>query len=180
MIEYFLIVPFIAVLLTFAYAAYLDFKTNIIPFKTWFPMIIISLPFAALWYHDNFLYSKEVFFILIATLTFICGIIYILSLLKLMGGADAMGLIFLAICLPTFITTPIIGNTGYGIFMVAILINAMILGAVMIPILITTRSDDDGNRIPGIPFIVPVFFSIIVSSIFGDLMTMIIRVMFPS
>lgn len=180
MIEYTLIIPFIAVLTTFAYAAYLDFKTNIIPFKTWFPMIIISLPFSVFWYYNNFLYSNQVFFILIATLTFICGIIYILSLLKFMGGADAMGLIFLAICLPTFVMTPIIGHTGYGIFMVGVLINAVVLGVVMIPLLVTARTDDEGNRIPGIPFIVPIFFSIIVSTVFGDLLTMIVRVLFPS
>jgi preflagellin peptidase FlaK len=180
MIEYTLIVPLIAVLATFAYAAYLDFKTNIIPFKTWFPMIIISMPFSIFWYYNNFLYSQQVFFILIATLTLICGAIYIISLLKLMGGADAMGLIFLAICLPTFVTTPIIGEAGYGIFMIAVIVNAMVMGAIMIPLLVTTRTDDDGNRIPGIPFIVPVFFSIIVSTVFGDLLTMIMRVMFPT
>jgi hypothetical protein len=175
MIEYALIVPLVAVVLTFGYAAYLDFRTNIIPFNTWFPMLIVSIPFSLYWYYQNYLYSPEVFFILTATVGLLCGIFFLISLFKLMGGADAMGLIFLTVCIPTFVFTPLIGNVGYGIFAVSVCINAIILGVVLIPLLQTVRNDE-GEYSTGIPFMVPVFFGIVVSLVFGDLITMVLRI----
>lgn len=179
MIDNILIVPAFLVLITFAYAAYYDFRFHQVSFSLWFPMLIGSIPFILYWYFNLHRTYPDIFFLTVPIILILCTIYYLLGRFHAMGGADVMGLIFLTVCLPSYPITPIIGNTGHEIFPLSVAINSVILGLILIPVLYTFKDDDQETSDRGIPFMVPIFGAILTAIIFGDFMVMIFKFLNP-
>jgi len=125
----------IITLLTFGYAAYCDIKTRIIPFETWYPLILVSSVFTIMSLTPDFL---------IFAIT-ICSF-YTIAYFKFIGGADAWAVI----CLILFFIMPL--KIPFIEFCI-ILIGALAFGAIIcILSMIQKRSWD--AKIPFIPSIV--------------------------
>lgn len=122
-------------LLTFGYAAYLDLKTRIIPFQTWYPLILISsVPTILSLNNTDLLFWAS-----------IVASFYMVGYMRLMGGADVWGIIFLVLFFIIPLNIPVI---EFGI----IIIGALVFGAVIsIFEMIKKRSWD--VKIPFIPSI---------------------------
>jgi hypothetical protein len=145
-------------------------------------MVIISSPFVGMWYYTFFTELQDVFFMFFALLILICGLFYTVGRFKLLGGGDAIGLIFMSICLPGHPFSPLVGEMGVGVFPIAVIINSCVFGLIMFPFISSIDANVDSEETQTkkrrvIPFMIPVFFSIIFSLIFGDIFTVVTTMM---
>lgn len=175
--DYLLLIPTLAVVITFVVAAYYDMKNRSIPFRIWFAMVVISTPFIAAWYWSMWTSDKEIFYISLSTIVLLCGIFYFLGRLKFVGGADAMGMIFLTICLPGYAVEPLTGVPAYGLFPISALVNTLFFAVILLPIFILMNSVDDEKV--GIPFVVPMALGIVTALIVGDIATLLLLFFLP-
>lgn len=171
-IDYYLLVPAIAVIITFVHNAIQDLRYRRVKFEYWMPMVVVSIPFIAIWYFNMFMNMRDIFFMIFGVIVLICGIFYICGRIGIIGGADSIGIICLFVCLPAFPFTPISGESSYGIFPIAVLINAVVMGLILTPFLLTIDIDEDGVERRGIPYIVPLCIAVIMSLFIGDIITM--------
>jgi preflagellin peptidase FlaK len=144
----FLIVPALAIAATLCYASVRDIRERRVPFRTWYPMLVVGLPFTALFYGlllaggDHF----PVLYFLTMTLLF-SVLFYLFARFGLFGGADAWALIFIAALIPAFPVIPLLGLPPLGFFPFSVLINAVLLNLVT-PIGIFFFNVKAGHRAP--------------------------------
>ena len=120
-----------AIALTLLYASVLDLRERRVPFKTWYPMLLITLPMAVLTYNE--LFSESVRFAsgLIILSAMLCIFYYFGSAyLHLFGGADAWAMIFITACIPLFPVEPYAGYPIIPFFPLSVILNAVILNLV--------------------------------------------------
>ncbi|HNS82361.1 MAG TPA: A24 family peptidase C-terminal domain-containing protein [Methanolinea sp.] len=137
-----------AVLCTFLYASCRDLKERRVPFRTWYPMLAVTLPMAA-WFYASFLIMGEwtipAYFL---ALTAIFAVVfYLFAWLNLFGGADAWALIFLSVSIPAFPIEPLSGYPPAGFFPFAVLVNALLLN-LLTPLLLGLQNLLRGQRAP--------------------------------
>jgi preflagellin peptidase FlaK len=85
--------------------------------------------------------------LVIVLLSVFCGVFYIFGRLNLFGGADAWALIFIAVCVPVFPFTPLLGSSPLGFLAFSVLINALLLN-LLTPVGIFLINVIRGNRAP--------------------------------
>jgi len=143
-----LIVPVLAVGVTYCYASVLDLRERRVPFRTWYPMLAVGLPFTALFYILLIAEGdlRAPLFFLILTLLF-STIFYLFARFGLFGGADAWALIFLAVLIPAFPVVPLAGVPSLAYFPFAVLVNAVLLNLVT-PLGIFIFNLKEGNAAP--------------------------------
>jgi preflagellin peptidase FlaK len=143
-----LIVPVLAVGVTYCYASILDLKERRVPFRTWYPMLAVGIPFTALFYILLFMNGdvRASLFFLVMTVLF-SFFFYLFARFHLFGGADAWALIFLAVLVPAFPVVPLLGIPPLGSFPFSVLVNAVVLNLVT-PIGIFFFNLREGNKAP--------------------------------
>jgi len=126
-----MLVSSLAVLATLCYASVLDIKDRRVPFRTWYPMLVIGIPAAAYFYLTLGLLGR---WGLVAGYLALCGIFslmfYLFAVKNLFGGADAWALIFISACIPFFPLEPYFGYPPMGFLPFSVLTNAVILNLV--------------------------------------------------
>jgi preflagellin peptidase FlaK len=144
----FLIIPALAAGATLGYASVLDVRERRVPFRTWYPMLVIGVPFTALFY--GLLVFQEdpgiAFSFLALTLIF-SFIFYLFARFGLFGGADAWALIFIAILIPAFPFIPLLGLPPLAFFPFSVLINAVVLN-LFVPLGIFAFNVKNGSSAP--------------------------------
>jgi preflagellin peptidase FlaK len=85
--------------------------------------------------------------LVVLLLAVFCGVFYIFGRMHLFGGADAWALIFIAVCVPVFPFTPLLGASPLGFLAFSVLINALLLNLAA-PIVIFLINIIGGNRAP--------------------------------
>ncbi len=88
-----------SILVTLAYASYRDIKYRDIPEVTWVPAIIISIILNVLSSRYDFLHTALSMFPVL--------IVFVMSLLGMIGGADFLALLMIALAHPQFLIFPI-------------------------------------------------------------------------
>lgn len=146
MISY-LVIPFLAVALTFLYGSFLDIRDRRVPFRTWYPMILISIPFTGYAYYLLLLGDLSWFLIIALTTLVFSVMMYAIAYFGLFGGADAWGLIFIALLIPLFPLEPLLGYPPLPIFAFSVLANALILN-LFIPVFLLLYNLIKGNKAP--------------------------------
>jgi len=143
-----LMVSSVAVVVTLLYASLLDIRDRRVPFRTWYPMLAISLPMVA-WFYVSIFFKgglPTIFYYLV-----LCGlfsvVFYLFAYFGLFGGADAWALIFLAVCIPAFPIEPIGGFPPLGFLPFSVLVNAVLLN-LFTPLGIYIMNVMKGNRAP--------------------------------
>jgi len=128
LIQYPMVISAAAVLVTLLYASVLDIRERRVPFRTWYPMLVIGVPAAAYFYLTLGLSGR---WGLVAGYLILCAvfslIFYLFAAKSLFGGADAWALIFIAACIPFFPVTPYFGYPPLGFLPFTVLTNAVIL-----------------------------------------------------
>ena len=123
-----MIISAAAVLVTLLYASVLDIRDRRVPFRTWYPMLVVGIPAAAYLYLSLWLSGR---WGLVAGYIALCIIFslmfYLFAAKNLFGGADAWALIFCAACIPFFPVTPVFGYPPLGFLPFTVLTNAVIL-----------------------------------------------------
>lgn len=143
----YLAIPFLLVALTFLYGSLLDIRDRRVPFRTWYPMLLLSLPFTGYVYYLLFLGDIHWFLIIALTTLVFSGVMYAIAYFGLFGGADAWGLIFIALLIPLFPFEPLLGYPPVPIFAFSVLANALILN-LFIPVFLFIYNMVKGNRAP--------------------------------
>jgi len=123
-----MVISAVAVLITLLYASVLDVRDRRVPFRTWYPMLVVGVPAAAYFYITLVLsgYAGIVAGYLGLCVVFSL-IFYLFAAKNLFGGADAWALIFIAACVPFFPITPYWGYPPLGFLPFTVLTNAVIL-----------------------------------------------------
>ena len=120
-----------AIALTLLYASVLDLRERRVPFKTWYPMLFVALPMAALTYAELFRDSVRFASGLLILSVMLCAFYYFASAyLHLFGGADAWAMIFITACIPLFPVEPYGGYPIIAYFPLSVMINAVLLNLV--------------------------------------------------
>jgi archaeal preflagellin peptidase FlaK len=143
-----LIIPALAITATLCYASFMDIRERRVPFRTWYPMLAASIPFTVFFY-GSLLYFGEytsMAYLAFLALFFSC-LCYIFAYFHLFGGADAWALIFIALCIPTFPVTPLLGIPPLAFFPFSVLVNAVLLN-LFIPVGIYLYNLKKGNKAP--------------------------------
>jgi preflagellin peptidase FlaK len=110
------------------YASVLDIKARRVPFRTWYPVIIIGVPLAALHYVGLLVDAQFLVLSLFLGLSVLfCVVFYTFAYLGLFGGADAWALIFISLFVPAFPIRPILGYPPIPFLPFSVLLNAVIL-----------------------------------------------------
>lgn len=143
-----MLVSSLAVLVTLCYASFLDIKDRRVPFRTWYPMLVIGIPAAAYFYLTIGLSGR---WGLVAGYLALCVIFslmfYLFAVKNLFGGADAWALIFISACIPFFPITPYFGYPPMGFLPFTVITNAVILNLIA-PLGIFFMNMAKGNRAP--------------------------------
>ncbi|MCP1662026.1 MAG: A24 family peptidase [Methanocalculus sp. MSAO_Arc1] len=142
-----LIIPFLAAAVTFLYGSVLDLRDRRVPFKTWYPMIAVSLPFAAWTYYQLLISDMALFMLITSVILIFCCFMYAIAYFGLFGGADAWGLIFIALLIPIFPLEPLFGYPPLPVFAFSVLTNALILN-LGIPLFLLLFNIIQGNKAP--------------------------------
>ncbi len=143
-----LIVPALAIGITLCYASVLDIRERRIPFRTWYPMLLVGLPGAALFYLllvSGGAVDAALYFGVLAIL--FSAMFYLFAYFHLFGGADAWALIFISLCIPTFPFPPLLGIPPLAFFPFSVLINTMVL-TLCTPLAILLMNLKLGNKAP--------------------------------
>lgn len=137
-----------AVVATLLYASVLDVRDRRVPFRTWYPMLIIGIPAAAYFYALLVMSGR---FLLVGGYLALCVvfslIFYLFAAKNLFGGADAWALIFISVCIPFFPIPPYFGYPPLGFLPFTVLTNAVILN-LFTPLAIFTMNLFRGKRAP--------------------------------
>ena len=143
-----LMVSLMAVLATLLYASLLDIRDRRVPFRTWYPMLAVSLPMVAWFYFSTFIGGG---ILTVLYYLMLCGlfsvIFYSFAYFGLFGGADAWALIFLTVCIPAFPIEPMGGFPPLGFLPFSVLVNAVVLN-LFAPLGIFIMNVVKGNRAP--------------------------------
>ena len=143
-----LIIPAAAVGLTLLYASMLDIRERRVPFRTWYPMLAIGLPFTVLFYAlligEKGLVAALPLLIFSA---FFSLVFFLFARFRLFGGADAWALIFLTVLVPLFPVVPILGVPPFPFLPLTALVNAVIVN-LFTPIGILIFNLRNGNQAP--------------------------------
>jgi preflagellin peptidase FlaK len=143
-----LIVPAVAIGVTYCYASVRDIRERRVPFRTWYPMLAAGLPFTALFYAILLAGGDQFMALYFLTLTlFFSFLFFLFARFGLFGGADAWALIFIAVLIPAFPVIPLLGLPPLGFFPFSVLINAVLLNLAT-PIGIFFYNLKQGNRAP--------------------------------
>ncbi len=123
-----LLIASVATGLTLIYASYLDIRERRVPFRTWYPMLAVSVPLALWTYASLIMADPKTTFAYILLVVFFCSLFYVFAAyLHLFGGADAWALIFITATIPLFPITPVFGIPLTIFFPMSVLVNAVIL-----------------------------------------------------
>ncbi|GAB7015672.1 A24 family peptidase C-terminal domain-containing protein [Methanogenium cariaci] len=126
-----LIISSVAIALTLIYASVLDLRERRVPFKTWYPMLVVALPMAVLTYAGLFSDSPRFALGLLFLSAMLCVFYYVASAyLHLFGGADAWAMIFITACIPLFPAEPYAGYPIIAFFPISVIMNAVLLNLV--------------------------------------------------
>lgn len=148
----FMIVPLLisssAIVITLLYASIRDLRERRVPFKTWYPMLVVGVPMA-LWVYAVLLSGNlRVAFGYIFLVCMLCAMFYVSSAyLHLFGGADAWAFIFITALVPLYPLEPLWGYPAIEFFPLSVLINAVIINVVA-PVGIFIYNVIKGNRAP--------------------------------
>ena len=143
-----LIVPTLAIGVTLCYASFLDIRERKVPFRTWYPMLIVGLPATALFYFLLIFGGATGAALYYGALAiFFCAMFYLFAYFHLFGGADAWAFIFISLCIPAFPFPPLLGSPLLAFFPFSVLINAMLLN-LFIPLGILIMNLKKGNLAP--------------------------------
>lgn len=127
-----LVISAAAIGVTLVYASILDLRSRRVPFRTWYPMIVIGAP-CTLWFYASTLATAPSRAIALLVLSAIFGAVFLLfGRFGLIGGADAWALAFITLLLPTFPFTPLLGDAILGFFPLPLLVNAGV-AALLVP-----------------------------------------------
>ena len=143
-----MLISSLAVLITLCYASYLDIKDRRVPFRTWYPMLLVGLPAAAYFYITIGLSGRwELVAGYIALCIIFSLMFYLFAVKNLFGGADAWALIFISTCIPFFPISPYFGYPPMGFLPFSVLTNAVLLN-LFAPAGIFVMNVARGNRAP--------------------------------
>jgi archaeal preflagellin peptidase FlaK len=143
-----LIVPALAITATLCYASALDIRERRVPFQTWYPMLVASIPCTAFFYGILLLngeFASGAYLVFMAL--FFSLLFYLFAYFHLFGGADAWALIFISLCIPTFPFVPLFGIPPLAFFPFSVLVNAVLLN-LLIPAGIYLYNLKSGNSAP--------------------------------
>ena len=137
-----------AVLITLLYASVLDIRDRRVPFRTWYPMLVIGIP-AAAYFYLSLVFSGYIWVVAgyIGLCVVFSLIFYLFAVKNLFGGADAWALIFMSACVPFFPITPYFGYPPLGFLPFTVLTNAVILN-LLAPVGIFILNVAKRNRAP--------------------------------
>ncbi|MDD1672551.1 MAG: prepilin peptidase [Methanomicrobiales archaeon] len=122
-----LIITSLVVGITLLYASWLDIQDRRVPFRTWYPMLVIGIPFVVFFYANLVLVSPSLFLRFVVITALFCGFFYFFAAIHLFGGADAWALIFIAALIPVFPVQPFFDYSPLQFFPFTVLTNAVIL-----------------------------------------------------
>lgn len=137
-----------AIVVTLLYASVLDIRERRVPFRTWYPMLAITVPLV-LWFYALLLVAdgwQPALYFLVMTVIF-CLIFYLFAYFHFFGGADAWALIFICISIPTFPFMPLSGYPPHNFFPFSVLVNAVIFNLIT-PVGIYLMNVIKGNHAP--------------------------------
>lgn len=134
--------------LTLLYASVLDMRERRVPFRTWYPMLVVAVPMAVFTYATLFGDSLRFASGLLILSAVLCLFYYFASAyLHLFGGADAWAMIFITACIPLFPFEPYTGYPLIAYFPLSVIMNAVLLNLVT-PFGIFGMNCFRGNRGP--------------------------------
>lgn len=137
-----------AIIITLLYASLLDLRERRVPFKTWYPMLLIGIPMSCWVYAVLLLEDLRIAFGYLFLTAMLCVMFYISSAyLHLFGGADAWAFIFITALVPLYPLEPIFGYPVIAFFPLSVLINAVILNLAA-PLGIFLFNLSKGNKAP--------------------------------
>ncbi len=143
-----LIVPAAAVGLTLLYASYRDVRERRVPFRTWYPMLGVGIPFTVFFYIILVQAGDWNAALMLLVLSMLFSFLfYLFARFHLFGGADAWALIFLTALVPAFPLVPLLGVPPLAFFPFAVLINAVVIN-LFTPIGILAYNVRNGNHAP--------------------------------
>ncbi|MDD3406541.1 MAG: A24 family peptidase C-terminal domain-containing protein [Methanomicrobium sp.] len=143
-----LLISSAAIAVTLVYASVLDLKERRVPFKTWYPMLIIGIPMALLVYFSLLSGEMRIAFGYIFLTVMLCFMFYFSSAyLHLFGGADAWAFIFITALIPLYPLEPYWGYPVIAFFPLSVLINAVVLN-IATPVGIFIYNIVKGNKAP--------------------------------
>jgi preflagellin peptidase FlaK len=122
-----LVISALAIGITLLYASILDISERRVPFRTWYPMLIIGVPFTAILYSSLIILDLGTAFRYLVISALFCGLFYSFAYFRLFGGADAWALIFIAAFVPLFPFTTLLATPPFQFFPFTVLTNAVIL-----------------------------------------------------
>ncbi len=134
-----LLIDAIAIGATLVYASILDLRSRRVPFRTWYPMIAIGAPFTLWFYVGGFAANPAYATVLVALSAIFAGLFLAFGRLGMIGGADAWALAFIALLLPAFPFTPLLGDTPPGFFPLPLLVHTCI-AALFVPLALLVRN----------------------------------------
>jgi preflagellin peptidase FlaK len=143
-----LVIASLAVGATLIYASVLDHRERRVPFPTWYPMLAVAGPCAAIFYAGLLTggLAGTALYFLALSLVF-AAVFYAFGMLHLFGGADAWALIFLSLCIPAFPIEPLFGVPPLGFFPFSVITDALLLNLAA-PLALCAYNLVKGNRAP--------------------------------
>jgi len=154
------------------YASYLDVMTRKVPFWIWFLLLVPGVPLCVLEYYQMYLLQPNVIALILPISFILSGVFYLLGKLNLIGGADAFCLMFLSVLIPSFPFEPITGYPIYAIFIISVIVNAILFGAILFLPLNSIEPEADSPR-SHIPFVPAITAGFIFAIAFGDIFTFV-------
>jgi len=143
-----LVLSSVAIGLTLLYASVMDVRERRVPFRTWYPMLVIALPMVLVSYIELFGDSVRFAAGLLVLSAMLCVFYYVASAyLHLFGGADAWAMIFITACIPVFPIEPWSGYPIIPYLPLSVIMNAVLLNLVT-PVGIFAMNCIRGNRGP--------------------------------
>ncbi len=137
-----------AILITLIYSSVLDVRERRVPFRTWGPMVCVSIP-AVMWiYFQIFTMGSfsDCLALIIMSVIF-TFMFYIIGRLHLFGGADAWAFIFLSLTLPVYPWLPLTGYPAVPYLPYSVLINSVIANLIA-PVILFAYNIIKRNKAP--------------------------------
>jgi len=131
----------VAVLITFLFAAFQDWKTRTVSSAVWYPAAVIGGVCAVIFW-VGYIHTPGAFFVLLVSL-FVAVLCAVFSLLGMFGKADAKALVLLSLTVPV---TPFAAWV-FPSLAVSVIVNAGIL-SLFVPIVCLLYNLGKGNRAP--------------------------------
>ena len=142
-----LMISSLSVGITLLYASRLDIQDRRVPFRTWYPMLIVGIPMTLLFYGSLLMVEPGMALRYLGLVGLFCALFYLFAYLRLFGGADAWALIFIGALVPLFPLEPYFKYPTLQLFPFTVLTNAVILNLAT-PIGIAIVNKIKGNRAP--------------------------------